>query len=191
MKWILIAIYCLCSLIASAQYKYEKESRVKIKDVPAPALEFTKKIKFDKRIKWYKEESDQGLSYELKSRIGDYKYSIEFDVNGLLLDVEREVQLEKLPTHVQQLLVGRLNDKFEKYKIKKVQVQAKGNNNDLHQFILNDSRSEQIIISYELVVKGTLSKKDDNKIYEILINPVFGITSFKEVISRPTDKLEF
>ena len=191
MKWFLALLLCLILTSTHAQFKFEQESRVSVEDVPQPALNFVDQLVFDKKIKWFIERSDSGISYEMKSRRGKDKFSIEFNEQGLLQDVEKEVELDALPVHIQQIIVSELKAKFLKYKIKKIQIQAKGSNDSLKQYVMEGLAPTQTRIAYEIVVRASSREDGLLKRYEILIHAGKGVLSLKEIISRPTDNLEF
>ena len=78
------------------QIKYEKEYDIEQKEVPRIALEFITKSGFEKHVRWYREESQDGTTIEAKSKKNRHKYSIEFDTSGKLLDIEKTVKMLEL-----------------------------------------------------------------------------------------------
>jgi hypothetical protein len=151
-----------------SQEKFEKEYRIQEDKVPEKAKSFVNKFQFDKKIKWFAEESQDGKTIEAKSYLEEYKYSIEFLENGNLIDVEKEVEFTELPKSLQQKIKNSLASKYEKFKIKKLQIQYKGNKEDVLKTILNDNKIEAVLVHYELVIKATKDK--ESKRYELLID---------------------
>jgi hypothetical protein len=151
-----------------SQEKFEKEYRIKENSVPEKAKVFVNKFKFDKKIKWFAEESQDGKTIEAKSYLEGYKYSIEFLENGNLIDVEKEIEFIELTKSFQQKIKNSLASKYKKFKIKKLQIQHKGNEEDVLKTILNDNKIKAVLVHYELVVKATKNK--ESKRYELLID---------------------
>ena len=75
--------------VASSQDKQEREHRIRKSQFPEKALEFIQQQLLDaKRIKYYKEIDGAKRSYEVKFKKDRLKYSVEFDEDGNLEDVE-------------------------------------------------------------------------------------------------------
>ena len=70
-----------------SQEKFEREFRISKEEVPQKAQNFIKQCEFDKKVKWYMEESQDGKAIEAKSYKKNYKYSVEFDMKGNVLEL--------------------------------------------------------------------------------------------------------
>ncbi len=187
-KIILITIITVIfSANASGQTKYEKEYRIKEKDAPGKAVSFIKKS-FTK-CKWYSEESSDGKTFEAKGKLNGYKFSIEFDTTGNIIDVEKTVKFENMDSEIKQNINKSLLKIFTSYKIKKAQIQWIACDNTLHELISYGHSKKPYTLNYELVLKA---KKDSStKFYEILSDKNGNILKVSEIISRPTDNLDF
>lgn len=163
-----LVVFFLMMNAVFSQEKFEREYRITSESVPENAKLFVDKFNFDKKVKWFAEESQDGKTIEAKSCLNNYKYSIEFSENGNLIDVEKEVNFKELPEKNQQKINSSLTEKYDTYKIKKLQIQYKGNQEVVLQSILNNTEVEEIIINYELVVKG--KKENESKRYELLVD---------------------
>ncbi|MEZ4934623.1 MAG: hypothetical protein R2788_21160 [Saprospiraceae bacterium] len=88
--------FAICTNQIHAQVKYEKESRLKEKDVPSIALDFIDSLAVKKKVRWYLEEGFNRTSVEAKFKMDNRKYSIEFDTIGNLEDIEIQVKWDGL-----------------------------------------------------------------------------------------------
>lgn len=172
-----------------SQEKFEKEYRLKIEEIPQAAKDFISKFNFEKKVKWYKEESDRGNSIEAKTKYKDSRYSIEFETNGTLEDVEIKVDFESLPKVVQQFISKTFSTTFQKWKIDKVQLQYSGEPSAVFSFISKKASKEDIVINFEVVVRG----KNDNRYYpyEFLFSEEGKTISKQKINYRNTDNIEY
>lgn len=149
----------------TGQYKFEKERRVKPHEVPSEAIDFVSKVKFKKKIKWYLEESQDGKTFEAKVYFKKRKHSIEFNHLGSVLDVEIETKFSKIEKETQNKINSTLEKRFRKFKIRKIQLQYKGKEEDLMNCIKKECSLKP---NYEIVLKG---KTDSSyKLYELLVD---------------------
>jgi len=174
-------------LILHGQIKIEKEIDISKNEAPTLMQEFIAKQDFEKKIKWYKEFSEIGMTYEAKTCFKKFKYSIEFDSIGNLLDVEKTIPKRKLPKEVKASLDKQLHQEFLKYKLIKVQEQYKGDINAID----NIERAPNLEFHYEIVFKGKGKGKRQSKYYEILVDHNGNIIEQYEIVDRPIDNLEF
>lgn len=181
-------LFCFTTSVFS-QYKFEKEYRIDTENVPAIALQFITNCSFTKKVKWYKEESQDGISFEAKTKYQKHKFSIEFDTTGHILDVEKKLKTKQLSSSNQNVIEKALSASFEKYKIVKLQEQWTGNEETLLELIQKNESSGLYQVRYEIVVKG---KKDGSKnLYEVLLDTTAKVLNISKIIERPTDNLEF
>ena len=136
-----------------AQDKFEKESRIKRKDVPAQALKFIDSLDLKSRVKWFQEEGLNHKSIEAKFRISKARYSVEFDSLGRIEDIEVEVAWGHLELSLRESIHGQLEQNCSSYKIVKVQRQFTGSEWDLFHLLKSGSMSSQIQIKYEVIVR--------------------------------------
>ena len=107
------------------QQKFEKEYRINSEDVPSAAINFIQKITDKKRLKWVAEESHDGKTIEAKFYKNSRKYSVEFDKQGQLIDIEILISVSNLPASEKVLLEKTLGNEFAKFSILKIQKQFK------------------------------------------------------------------
>jgi len=154
--FILIMLFTLSSQ-GFAQFKYEKESRVKKSGVPANAINFVDSINFNSGIKWYKEIGFNAISFEAKTKCNGKKYSIEFSENGSFEDIEIEIKSDELPSETFNIISKYLSENHNKYSIEKIQVQYSGNKNLILGYLLNNSTSIGLVTNYEIVISGKVA----------------------------------
>jgi hypothetical protein len=175
---------------AFSQEKFEKEYRLKPSEVPEKSVKLVKSWGFNKKIKWYAEESNDGKTFEAKTCYKKHNFSIEFDKKGALLDIEKKVKLSELSEEMQQKIKESLSKKFKKYSIKKIQIQYSGEEDKMHTEIF---KPEKILstahLKYEIIVKG--KKENRFKSYELLINNLGDIEKELSIKSFNSINLEF
>ena len=169
-----------------AQDKFEKEEGVTLSEVPEAAQEFISKLQGVKKFKWYKETSDQGVSYEAKSR--NPYYSIEFSKDGLLQDVERRFKWKRLDSELRESIEAALSKEFDSFRIKEFQTQWTGDENLIITSFNKGEILSGITTAFEIVLLG---KKDGiSRVYEVLISSEFELLLKRRVIQRQRDNME-
>lgn len=189
MKKITILLILLVNCKVFAQQKFEREYRVKEREVPKKSVDFVHQCNFKKKVKWYVEESQDGTTFEAKVYKKKHLYSIEFLENGTLLDVEKKVKFSKLPKDIKKRIHKTLATTFKKYHIKKTQKQWKGNSEKLIQFITKKKKATKEETAFEIVVKGRKNKK--YHLFEILFNHKGEILKKLQFSPINSDNLEF
>lgn len=153
-----------------SQYKYEREHRILKSQFPALAIaNIEENITDFKRIKFYKETDSTKISYEAKLKKDKLWYSIEFNEEGKLEDIEILIKSTDVPNDTYAKISDYLNNNFSKYKIKRLQQQYSSNNEAVKDIFKN--AFQNLILpsnNYEIVVVG---KKDKGYLdYEILFD---------------------
>ncbi len=154
-----------------AQDKYEREFRIRKSQFPEKAFTFLNAyLKDAKRIRFYKELDSAKTSYEAKFKKDRLFYSIEFDEQGVLEDVEILISEVDIPNSSFQVIEDYLKSNFKKFRIRKIQQQYPLSAFETVENTLKIAFQNLIDpnINYELIVAG---KKDrDFKDYEILFD---------------------
>ena len=92
-----------------AQAKYEREFRIKQADFPQKALTLIKdEIQGVKRLRFYKEIDSITVSFEAKFKKDRLFYSIEFNTEGELQDIEILIQESDIPNDVFEAITAHL-----------------------------------------------------------------------------------
>lgn len=172
-----------------AQEKFEQEKRIAASEVPSLARQSIEQCSFNKKIKWYQESSQDGTTYEAKTKYQKHRYSIEFSKDGDLLDIEKTINFLKINATIKQTLQKSFDQKFKSYKIIKTQAQFKTSNSNLSAKIFEIAKKEITPKIYEIVIKA--KEQSDWQSYEILIDSNGKILRQSKIIERNTDNLEF
>jgi hypothetical protein len=188
-KLMLIVLLTSAFTSSFSQLKFEKESRLKLADVPNPALELIESLAIPGKIKWYSEESLTGNSVEAKFRFNKKNYSIEFDTDGKLQDVEVVIQVTEIPDKVKETIFKKLESEFYKYSIQKIQAHYPGKNPEIITIIKNPPNEFANSVKYELVVNGKTG--NTTKQYEMVFDNNGILIEKKEIIQKNADNLEF
>lgn len=188
-KFALIVILLLVSGNVFSQLKYEKESRLKRSEIPVAALNLLESIAVPGKIKWYLEEGLQGKTIEAKFRFNNNYYSIEFDTQGNLQDIEKTISFTEVPDNVKESVIKKLESEFSKFSITKTQVHYPGKNPEIVSIIRNPRAEIPNHVKYELIVNGKTG--NTAKQYEMIFDHNGVLTGTKEIIQKNADNLEF
>ena len=166
-----------------AQTKMEVEKRINITEVPEAAINFQQEYLLDAgKIKWYFEQDGAHQSYECKFKLHRKKYSIEFNSEGLLEDIEISYPLRKLPDQIEKTL----ERNSKKFNIKRSQIQFKEPRNELFQPDLwTKITNKEAIYFFELEVILA------GEFFELLIDSKGTIFSKRRIVPPTGLYLEF
>ncbi len=185
----LVLFFLLSVCYLGAQTKTEREYRVQQSKVPVKAAAFIDSCLFNKKVKWYAEESQKGLSYEAKTRFNKTLYSIEFDTTGKVEDVEWIVDFADLENSLQKKLENSIDQIFESYRFNKIQCQWTGREQSLLDLINNGQTGHPYTTRYEIVIKG---RKGGNAGYfEVLTSDKGIVIEVMQIVQPETVNLEF
>lgn len=172
-----------------AQTKMEHEFRIKPEEVPAKAILFIEQCRFPKKIKWYAEESQNGKSFEAKTKFRNTTYSCEFDSTGNIEDIEWIIDFPSLDKNLQFNIDSSLNQLYLKYRIIKIQVQWSGKPESLIKLIHNIQSDDPYTTRYEMVIRN--QKENSSDYSEILFDDQGKIIDVYRIEQPSTDNLEF
>ncbi len=179
----------LCTTFCFSQNKFEREYRIDEQKVPELAISFIDSSLSQKNIKWYAEESQDGKTIEAKTKHNGNRYSIEFDVKGNILDIEKTIPFKSLPTNTQKVIKTTLDSIFTKHIILKIQTQWLANRNTLLELVKHQSSKNNYQTNYEIIVKG--KKESVYLVYEALLDQKGKVIKLLEVIQRSSDNIQF
>ncbi|WP_297705558.1 hypothetical protein [uncultured Eudoraea sp.] len=152
-----------------SQIKVEREHRIKKNQFPEAAHDFIKvKLQNAKKLRFYKETDTSKISYEAKFKKDKLYYSIEFDESGKLEVIEILIKEVDVPEDSWSKITKFLNEKFNKFKIRKIQQQYPIASDQNVETTLNNAFQNLLIpsLNYELLVRGKIH--DEHADYEIL-----------------------
>ncbi|CAM3384566.1 hypothetical protein ZORO111903_12245 [Zobellia roscoffensis] len=166
----LILFFIFSTSTAFAQIKNEREHRIKKSQFPENARLFIhQKLVNAKRIRFYKEIDGNKVSYEAKFKKDRLQYSIEFNTEGILEDIEIEIKPIDIPNETYTKITIYLENNFKKYRVKKIQQQYLSDGEDIDQTLKEAFQNLMLpSIKYELIVNGKKEKSFEQ--FEILFN---------------------
>jgi hypothetical protein len=187
---ILVPFILICCIPEAGAQKIEREKKVRKEVVPSTAIEFISSLRVTSKIKWYHEESLRGISWEAKTKVGIKKYSIEFDENGVLEDIEIQIHESSLSPEVSKKMMNVLSRHLGKPVTRKIQQQLTGKPEDLRAaFISKHTIPRTVTIRYEVVADGKVN--GSKKRYEYTFDVYGNLLNHEQVLFRHTDNLEF
>jgi hypothetical protein len=170
-KLFITPILVLYASFSFAQNKYEREFRIKKDQFPASAIDLLDThIKDRKRLKFYKETDGTKGSYEAKFKKDRLWYSMEFDIDGTLEDIEITIEPLDIPSEVLANITMYFNKAFSKHRVKKIQQQYLASVEEKSRKTLRNAFQNLLIpsLNYEIIVSG---KEDKSYLdYEILFD---------------------
>lgn len=174
---------------AGAQEKVEMEKRIRVDEVPLPAVEWLNDAyERARKTRWYFEETSGLQSYEAKLKWKGHLHSVEFDTAGVVQDIEITIEWQELPEKVQKNIISYLDSSFQKHRIQKIQEQWSGAPDDLEDLI-DEREREDLTTRYEIYYYGKNASADE--IWEGLFDAAGKILQERIVKLRPTDNLNF
>lgn len=183
-------IIILFSGKAFSQKKVEQEKRIKKQDVPEIALDWLQdSFEGRKKVRWYQEISDQGLSFEAKFLWSGKFHSVEFDSLGKIQDVEIEIQQKEIGSETESNILSFLSTEYSEFRIERIQKQYSGDADDLEEFF-EEGEINGLTVRYEIeYIAKTASGKQT--FWEGLFDQKGKIISKREVEIRIMDNLIF
>lgn len=179
-----------CGQALTAQYKYEKEERIAEDEVPEQALDFVKEIQPTRKDKWYREQNLDGEAIEVKLKRNGERYSIKFDTEGELIDVEKLIKWRDIPEGTREEIDEEWEEFFERRRIEKIQIHYKDDAENLIRFIQSPEGAPlESPIYYEIVVKG--KTEGPYQLYEFLFDEEGEKVEMSRILTRRTDNMEF
>ncbi len=173
-----------------AQEKFEREQKINESFAPAKAIEFVSTIKEKSKPKWYKEISNEGVSYEAKFKVNKSLFSVKFDTLGHIQDVEKKVKLNDLNPQTSQLIETTLTKALGSYKIDKIQLQwTSASTATLIELIDKGNSSSAYELKYEIVVEAKVDGAF--RLFELLINKNGEVEKQLRIVQREPDNLIF
>ncbi len=188
-KFLTIWFFALAPCIIFAQNKYEQESRIEKSSFPIKALELVSPyLKEGKRIRFYHEVDSTKKSYEVKFKKDRLRYSIEFDQEGYLEDVEFLIKEVDVPEESWIQIENYLKDNFQKFRIKKIQQQYPVGENS-PETTLKQAFQNLILeyINYELIF--TSKSKEGYRTYEALFSSAGKLLKLRESLPVSYDHI--
>lgn len=190
---LLFLLVLIHSLAAFGQNnKQEKEIRIDRELMPGNTIETLQPfLEKASRIRYYHETDGVHHSYECKFRFEGNFYSIEFNEDGQLEDVEVVVNLRELPENTAESIEEYLKKEYIRYIIRKIQKQFTSGNGEsddatvIKKALENDE--ENMTIRYEIEVDAEMGRNLTSQ--EILFDQEGSFIQERNIIRRQVDNI--
>ncbi|MDO6595523.1 hypothetical protein Q4512_01280 [Oceanihabitans sp. 2_MG-2023] len=157
---LILAILFHCSLFSQA--KNEVEIRVTAAQFPDIALTYLKGLPENtKPIKLFKETNNEKSSFEAKFKLRKKHYSIEFNKEGILEDIEIYIKKRHINKQTFHKIDSYLTKNYSKYRFIKIQKQYRNTTNTNTFSVLNEAIKNTDVsnIFYETITEITIEGK--------------------------------
>lgn len=190
MRTIITLLLIFTITTSFAQDKIEIEKRVKTEDVPVLAVNNLENILgIEHKVKWYYQEDGSKKVYEAKFNLHTKDHSVEFALNGLMQNVEIEVDFESMSSRFILKLKKKLKQLFEDYKIRKIQIEYFGEEDDLLELISEEEIDKDLNIRYEIEINSKL--ENNRALFELIFDDKIKLISKREIKLKSTDILDY
>ena len=183
----LVSICFSFSLLAQGK-KMEREKRIRKEEIPAVALTLLNNpLGKARKVKYFLGTDGDNKSFEIKFLLHRNQYSVEFDSEGRLEDVEVLISFGKLNKDIRKNVTDHLGQ-YDNFKVKKTQKQFSSQSQTAEEVIkmaLEDLPAETV--RYEMIVETKAGSTWTT--YEMLLDDQGNFISQKEVIGRLEDNI--
>ena len=187
MKNILIWSISLAFCSTLWAQKIEKEVRIESSEVNEAARKMVQNVFPKSKIYWVLETNQDGKTIEAKLKYDRTPYSIEFQLDGELIDIEKEVKFKEIASAKRSLIQSTFVRDFKKYAIQKVQVQYTDSQITLDQLKVEDGVKSEFISGYEITVFGKTA--DSHASYEYAFDEEGILKGRLKVLNDNSDNL--
>ena len=173
-----------------AQEKNEQERRIKKKEIPSVVKEWINDAYETKRkVKWFYQTDGDKKVYEAKLSYKNKKHSVEIKPNGEVVNIEIQLDLDEIHTKARQTILAYFEANYDKFNIKKIQIEYTGSNDQLEDLIDEEKLDEAIKISYEIEFYG--KNKEEDELWEGLFDAAGNLLDRRKIMLKATDNLDF
>ncbi|MBC8755545.1 hypothetical protein H2O64_12785 [Kordia sp. YSTF-M3] len=165
MKHVCLILFLCGSLVCTAQnsHAYKKEERIEKKAFPKNALDLLDKTlpKKIKEVTYYKLQDSLKVSYEVKLKYNDQKYSIAFGKKGVLKDAEVIIQQKYITPRTLEKIKKYLYNTYASFRIKEIQRQYRNTKDNTAEDAIKDvfSNDKKPSYYYEIIAEVKIEKK--------------------------------
>ncbi|MBU2995575.1 hypothetical protein KO500_03990 [Cellulophaga baltica] len=189
-NFLVVLSFIFSTFSVVAQEKYEREFRIRKKEFPPKALQLIEtRLSDAKRIKYYKEIDSSITSFEVKFKKARLWYSIEFDTQGELEDIEIKIKSVDIPNDSYEAIERYLHNTYSMYKIQKIQQQYKATTLTSTETTLKNAFQNLMLptVNYELMVAGKKEAKYED--FQILFDAGGNFKSIKKSLPPNYDHI--
>lgn len=179
----------LASLSLQAQEKRERERKIKTTEAPEDARKWLNQAYSNpSSVNWYKQDDSGELSYEAKFKWKSKWHSVKFNPEGNIEDIEIRINRNEIPSDPQKKIWEYFSSNYDKFKIKKIQLQWTGNEKDLLNALQNN-QTQNLTLRYEIEFQGR--DQNENRLWEGLFDDSGSLIKRSKIILAPTDNLTY
>lgn len=162
----LLLLFFYCSFSFS-QIKNEKEERIDASEFSEILQSYFKGISNQvDHLKFYKETDGKKYSYEAKFKFKKHYYSLEFDTNGVLEDIEIVIQKKQIPKEALSIISNYFNMHFDKTHYIKIQKQYVNNTTKNDQQFIDALLSNTISTPTHFEIVAETKQNDEHQLQE-------------------------
>lgn len=187
LKHLILSLLLILSINSFGQYKYEREVRVKKTVVPDVALSHVELMNLDSKIRWFKEQGNQEIYYEAKTKYKGQRYSIKFKEDGSFLDLEIEVTPKEMPERTVNIIEGFLESEFNTYSIEKIQIQYTGDPEKVLTRFHEWPSITGVDVNYEMVI--STKREGSFVMFELLFSEAGAVVHQAEIVLKSINNL--
>ena len=144
------------TLVSAQDIKDENEKSINREDMPTSSLAMINRFwNKEKKVDFYRQNNGEMISYEAKLEWNGHQYSIEFDSEGSLVNVEQLIDFKDIPVASQNTITEELSKQYTRFRFTRIQRQYSAEEADDRDEILEDvidKYYEDLIIRFEIVV---------------------------------------
>jgi hypothetical protein len=187
---ILAFLFCFICIEFSAQTKVEKEERVKDKEVPEVAFKTIEdNVKPRTKVRWYFQQDGDKKVYEAKFEHFQKQFSVEFNTNAKIYNVEIIVQEDNINKEIYENIETECNSIFEDYTLIKIQTEYLGEPDDLIDIIEDYEIDEDLESRYEIEVNAKI--ENQRNMYELIFDYKGELISKRKIKTKSTDIFDY
>ena len=153
---------------------------MKPSQVPAEMYAYVNSLVPNIRVRWYKQHGFENNSFEAKFKHKRQNYSVEFQEDGTLKDVEVLIRVADINDVLFEKIDAKLKAELSEYRITRLQRQIVASSTEISKYFENKSNLASLKQNYEMV----LWTRINNKIitYEYLFDSKIGRASCREIV---------
>ncbi len=159
------------SLFGQTDIKVEKEESISQQEFPLEAFrKIEPMVSQSKKLRYYREISEEGINYEVKLKFEGTYYSIEFDSLNKLKDIEQLQKWDDYDGKSRSRMEVQLDSLFSDYKVMRFQLQVIPN--EKLNVIESLPLQEEMIWgrNYEVEIEAILKDEQSPRYYELLFD---------------------
>lgn len=191
----LLPFFCVCyfagcSGSGKATYKNEQERPASRDDMPDDVLELIEDVEISyQEINYFTQVRDGQQAYEVKLTYDDRLYSLEFDNEGELEDIELLIEEDELPAGCRECIYNYLDERFTSYRLTRIQLQFIPGDHDEDDFIEDILSGERYEYRPRVEIEAEGQNKTELGFFELLFDTDGQLISSRKILKRSLDNI--